>query len=169
MRYYKVTVHDKQFLLKVKDSSKLVDMVKEFARKAQPFLVQIGRNTGIEKDKKAQDDLYKIATDVYTQMGREVQNMKSKGMIGTLDRDDDPTWYDTNLDIALIVPRLTTVPMMVMASKADKYSYSQADIISRLIHSKMTQKLYEQGGSGVLLLKRNPSSYNEIINYISGK
>lgn len=74
-----------------------------------------------------------------------------------------------NLDIALIVPRLTTVPMMVMASKADKYSYSQADIISRLIHSKMTQKLYEQGGSGVLLLKRNPSSYNEIINYISGK
>ena len=101
MRYYKVTVHDKQFLLKVKDSSKLVDMVKEFARKAQPFLVQIGRNTGIEKDKKAQDDLYRIATDVYTQMGREVQNMKSKGMIGTLDNNDDPTWYDTNLDIAL--------------------------------------------------------------------
>lgn len=101
MRYYKVTLQDKQFLLKVKDSSKLVDMVKEFARKAQPFLVQIGRNTGIEKDKKAQDDLYRIATDVYTQMGREVQNMKSKGMTGTLDKDDDPTWYDTNLDIAL--------------------------------------------------------------------
>ena len=101
MRYYKVTLQDKQFLLKVKDSSKLVDMVKEFARKAQPFLVQIGRNTGIEKDKRAQDDLYRIATDVYTQMGREVQNMKSKGMTGTLDKDDDPTWYDTNLDIAL--------------------------------------------------------------------
>lgn len=101
MKYYKVTLQDKQFLLKVKDSSKLVDMVKEFARKAQPFLVQIGRNTGIEKDKKAQDDLYRIATDVYTQMGREVQNMKSKGMTGTLDNNDDPTWYDTNLDIAL--------------------------------------------------------------------
>lgn len=101
MRYYKVTVHDKQFLLKVKDSSKLVDMVKEFAIKAQPFLVQTGRNTGIEKDKKAQDDLYRIATNVYTQMGREVQNMKSKGMTGTLDNNDDPTWYDTNLDIAL--------------------------------------------------------------------
>ena len=101
MGYYKVTLQDKQFLLKVKDSSKLVDMVKEFARKAQPFLVQIGRNTGIEKDKRAQDDLYRIATDVYTQMGREVQNMKSKGMAGTLDKDDDPTWYDTNLDIAL--------------------------------------------------------------------
>lgn len=101
MKYYKVILQDKQFLLKVKDSSKLVDMVKEFARKAQPFLVQIGRNTGIEKDKKAQDDLYRIATDVYTQMGREVQNMKSKGMTGTLDKDDDPTWYDTNLDIAL--------------------------------------------------------------------
>ena len=101
MKYYKVTLQDKQFLLKVKDSSKLVDMVKEFARKAQPFLVQIGRNTGIEKDKKGQDDLYRIATDVYTQMGREVQNMKSKGMTGTLDKDDDPTWYDTNLDIAL--------------------------------------------------------------------
>ena len=101
MRYYKVTLQDKQFLLKVKDSSKLVDMVKEFARKAQPFLLQIGRNTGIEKDKRAQDDLYRIAADVYTQMGREVQNMKSKGMTGTLDKDDDPTWYDTNLDIAL--------------------------------------------------------------------
>lgn len=101
MRYYKVTLQDKQFLLKVKDSSKLVDMVKEFARKAQPFLVQIGRNTGVEKDKRAQDDLYRIATDVYTQMGREVQNMKSKGMTGTLDNNDDPTWYDTNLDIAL--------------------------------------------------------------------
>ncbi len=74
-----------------------------------------------------------------------------------------------NLDIALTVPRLTTVPMMIMASKADKYSYSQTDIISRLVHSKMTLKLYEQGGSGILLLKRNPSSYNEIINYISGK
>lgn len=74
-----------------------------------------------------------------------------------------------NLDIALIVPRLNTVPMMVMASKADKYSYSQSDIIYRLIHSPKVIKLYEQGGSGNLLLKRNPSSYDEIIKYISGK
>lgn len=74
-----------------------------------------------------------------------------------------------NLDIALIVPKLTTIPMMIMASKADKYSYSQSDIIARLVHSKMTLKLYDEGGSGVLLLKRNPSSYDEIVNYISGK
>ena len=85
MKYYKVTVQDKQFLLKVKDSSKLVNMVKEFAKVAQPFLIKIGRSTGIENDKRAQDELYKKATDVYTQMGREVQNMKSKGMEGTLD------------------------------------------------------------------------------------
>ncbi len=74
-----------------------------------------------------------------------------------------------NLDIALVVPRLNTIPMMVMASRADKYSYSQSDIIYRLIHSPKIFKLYEQGGSGNLLLKRNPASYNEIINYISGK
>ena len=74
-----------------------------------------------------------------------------------------------NLDIALVVPRLNTVPMMVMASKADKYSYSQSDIIYRLIHSPKVLKLYEQGGSGNLLLKRNPSSYDEIIKYISDK
>ncbi len=74
-----------------------------------------------------------------------------------------------NLDIALIVPRLNTIPMMVMASRADKYSYSQSDIIYRLIHSPKVIKLYDQGGSGNLLLKRNPTSYDEIINYISGK
>lgn len=101
MKYYKVTVQDKQFLLKVKDSSKLVNMVKEFAKVAQPFLIKIGRSTGIEYDKRAQDELYKKATDVYTQIGREVQNMKSKGMEGTLDKDDDFTWYDTNLNIGL--------------------------------------------------------------------
>ena len=74
-----------------------------------------------------------------------------------------------NLDIALVVPRLTSVPMMVIASKADKYSYSQSDIIYRLIHSPKVLKLYDQGGSGNLLLKRNPSSYDEIIKYISDK
>ncbi len=74
-----------------------------------------------------------------------------------------------NLDIALVVPKLTTVPMMVMASRADRYSYSQSDIIYRLIHSQKVLKLYDEGGSGNLLLKRNPSSYDEIAKYISGK
>ena len=74
-----------------------------------------------------------------------------------------------NLDIALIVPKLASVPMMVMASRADKYSYSQSDIIYRLIHSQKVLKLYDEGGSGNLLLKRNPVSYDEIVKYISGK
>lgn len=71
------------------------------------------------------------------------------------------------LEIALIVPKLTTTPMFILSSKADKYSSTQADIISRLVHSKMSIKMYEQGGSGLLLLKRNPASYTEIINYIN--
>lgn len=73
------------------------------------------------------------------------------------------------LEIANILPKLNTVPMMVMASRADALSYSQADMIFRLIHSPKIFKIYPQGGSGNVLLKRNPSSYTEIINYISGK
>lgn len=74
-----------------------------------------------------------------------------------------------DLNIALEIAKLDKTPMLIMASKADKLSFAQADIISRLVHSPMTLKLYDEGGSGTLLLKRNPSSYDEIVKYISDK
>lgn len=74
------------------------------------------------------------------------------------------------LDITPFVPKLTKTPIMVMASSADKTSAAQADIVSRLVHSDMKLEMYKTGGSGVLLLKRNPLSYLTIVNYIiSGK
>ncbi len=113
------------------------------------------------------DEIYMIGADLGANtavLSASIMKIKPKKMVLV-----SPYVSFKNLDIALIVPRLNTTPMLVMASRADKYSYSQADIISRLIHSAKIFKVYEQGGSGNLLLKRNPTSYDEIINYISGK
>jgi len=74
------------------------------------------------------------------------------------------------LDISSVIPKLNTVPMMIVASKSDKTSFAQADIVSRLVHSEVKTDYYDEGGSGVMLLKRNPLSYLTIVNYIiSGK
>ena len=113
------------------------------------------------------DKVYLIGADLGANtavLAASIMKIKPKKMVLV-----SPYVSFKNLDIALVVPRLNTTPMMVMASKADKYSYSQSDIIYRLVHSPKVLKLYEQGGSGNLLLKRNPASYDEIINYISGK
>ena len=113
------------------------------------------------------DQIYLVGADLGANtavLAASIMKIKPKKMVLI-----SPYVSFKNLDIALIVPRLNTIPMLVMASRADKYSYSQSDIISRLIHSTKIFKVYEQGGSGNLFLKRNPSSYGEIINFISGK
>ncbi len=71
------------------------------------------------------------------------------------------------LDIANVVPRIQNIPTFILASRADTFSFGQADIISRLVKSQMKFNIYKQGGSGQLLLKRNPSSYKEIIKFIT--
>lgn len=70
------------------------------------------------------------------------------------------------LYIPIAISNYPNTPMLIMVSDADKYFYHQANILSKFIQSPHILKVYQQGGSGTLLLKRNPSSYGEIVKFI---
>jgi len=70
------------------------------------------------------------------------------------------------LYIPVIISNYPNTPMLTLASNSDKHFAEQAKILSRFIQSAQTLKLYPQGGSGTILLKRNPEAYDDIMKFI---
>lgn len=114
------------------------------------------------------DEIYIVGADIGANaaiLAARAMRIKPKKMVLI-----SPYSEIKGMNIVSVLPHLKDIPMMVMASRASSYSYAQADIISRLISAPMQFRVYSEGGSGLLLLKRNPISYQEILQYIiSGK
>ena len=70
------------------------------------------------------------------------------------------------LYIPIVISNFPRTPMLTLASDSDKHFASQAKILSRFIQSAQMLKLYPQGGSGTILLKRNPVAYGDIVKFI---
>lgn len=71
-----------------------------------------------------------------------------------------------NLYIPIIISNYDDVPMMLMVSESDKYFLQQANVLSKFIQSAHSLKIYKQGGTGTILLKRNPDACDVIVNFI---
>ncbi|GBF23590.1 putative hydrolase alpha/beta fold family, partial [Candidatus Gastranaerophilus sp. (ex Termes propinquus)] len=71
-----------------------------------------------------------------------------------------------SLYIPVVISSYTKSSMMVIVSDADTNSRAQADMLSRFIQTPLTKKVYPTGGSGMLLLKRNAGSEDEILNFL---
>lgn len=73
------------------------------------------------------------------------------------------------LYIPIVISNFPKTSFMLVVSKADKYFLNQTNLLSKFIQTGFYVKYCAQGGSGTLLLKKNPETYTEITNFIYGK
>lgn len=77
-----------------------------------------------------------------------------------------PAQIFKGLYIPIVISNYPNTPMLILASSSDTHFANQAKMLSRFIQSAQTIKLYPHGGSGTILLKRNPSAYDDIVKFI---
>ena len=77
-----------------------------------------------------------------------------------------PSQNFKGLYIPVVIANLAKTHFLIMVSKADRHFFNEANLLSRFIQGPHIIKTYNEGGSGTLFLKKNPSSYDEIVKYI---
>lgn len=66
----------------------------------------------------------------------------------------------------LSLANLGSIPIMAVASKSDRYSYSEALTLKKFAQAQYDLKVYPRGGTGMLMIKANPSMSSDISKWI---